>query len=135
MYYKSAPQTVSCNDHYNKVDPISNFADIGDKKDHASSQRNMSSFQNSIAANLQEERPKPNHYAFNSIQMIKANSGGAAETRRSRLPSNDFSQDFMLKMKKGDHSPNEQTGLKDIMGNLLNIEEEERDQTEFAFED
>lgn len=39
----------------------------------------------------------------------------------------------MMKMKKGDQSPN-QPGLKDIMGNFLSIAEEERDQTEFAYD-
>jgi hypothetical protein len=39
----------------------------------------------------------------------------------------------MMKMKKGDQSPN-QPELKDIMGNFLSIVEEDRDQTEFAFD-
>jgi hypothetical protein len=38
----------------------------------------------------------------------------------------------MMKMKKGDQSPI--TGLKDIMGNFLSLAEEERDQTEFAYD-
>jgi hypothetical protein len=132
MYHNTAPP-ISSDDHYNQVVPISNFADVGDRKDHAS-QIKMSSFHNSVAANHQEERPKPPHSAFISVQMMKAKAGApAAESRRCRLPSNEFSHDFMMKMKKGDQSPN-QPDLKDIMGNFLSLIEEERDQTEFAFD-
>jgi hypothetical protein len=50
MYHNTAPPIVTCDDYYNQVVPISNFAEAGDRKDHAS-QMKMSSFHNSMAAN------------------------------------------------------------------------------------
>jgi hypothetical protein len=96
----------------------------------------MSSFHNSVAANHQEERAKPAHSAFISVQMMKAKAcAPAAETRRCRLPSNEFSHDFMMKMKRDDQSPSpNQPDLKEIMANFLSLAEEEPDQTEFAFD-
>ena len=124
---------MPCDDHYSQVVPISNFADVGNNKDHASD-RNMSSYHNSVAAIHQEDRPKPPHSTFISVQMMKAKARApVVETRRSRISSNDYSDDFIMKIKKGDHSPKKPL-LKDIMGKFLSIAGEDHDQTEFAFD-
>ena len=122
---------MPCDDHYSQVVPISNFADVGNNRDHASD-RNMSSYHNSVAAI--QDRAKTPHSTFISVQMMKAKaSASAVDTRRSRISSNDYSDDFMMKIKKGDHSPKKPL-LKDIMGKFLSIAGEDHDQTEFAFD-
>jgi hypothetical protein len=94
----------------------------------------ISSFQNAMAATNQK---KPQPSAFISMHMTKGELGKqpAMESRRCRAPSNEFSHDFMTKMKKGgDQSPQPTQRLHEIMGNFLSIAEEDREQNDLAFD-
>jgi hypothetical protein len=48
MYHNTAPPIIA-DEHYQGVDGISNFADVGNRRENAS-QMKMSSFKNSMAA-------------------------------------------------------------------------------------
>ena len=61
------------------------------------------------------------------------------ESRRCRAPSNEFSHDFMTKMKRGGDcspspSPQPQQRLNEIMGNFLSIAEEDRQQNDVTYD-
>lgn len=66
MYHNTAPPVVN-NDHYSHVGPISNFADVGERKDPSQMKSHISSFHNSVAATQHEQKPS----AFISVQMMK----------------------------------------------------------------
>jgi hypothetical protein len=93
MYHNTAPPTIN-EGHYASLGAVSNFADIGDKN---VSHIKMSSFQNSMAT----KHEKPPHSAFISVQMMKSHIQ-AKDSRRCRLPSNEYSHDIATKIKKGD---------------------------------
>ena len=126
MYHNTAPPTIQ-GTHYQDVEGISNFADVGNKREGFANMK-MSSFQNAMAATNQK---KPEHSSFISMQMVKGdvnNKQTAMESRRCRALSNEYSHDFMAKMKKGgDQSPQPTQRLHEIMGNFLSIAEEDRE--------